>query len=75
MSGCSDTALLVLVLDDPRDKPIRALDALQNGEITGAEAREMATALSKLAEIQDLQKLKDKLLELETLLRSGEKKG
>lgn len=40
-------------------------EALKNGDITPAEAKEIATALAKLMEISDVAELKAKLAELE----------
>jgi hypothetical protein len=44
-------------------------DALISGQISGLEAKEIATALSKLKELEDLDALKERLLQIEQLLR------
>jgi hypothetical protein len=43
--------------------------ALQNGDINTAEAKEMSATLAKLSEIGDLNDLRARLAELETLLQ------
>jgi len=44
-------------------------DALISGQISGAEAKEIATALSKLKEMEDMDALKERLVQIEQLLR------
>ena len=44
-------------------------DALITGEISGLEAKEIATALSKLKELEDMDALKERLVQIEQLLR------
>lgn len=51
--------------------PAGVVAALEDGVLTGDEARHLTTALSKLAELEDLQSVKEKVEELEALLRNG----
>lgn len=57
-------------LNDASPADVKA--ALVNGTLTASEAKDVATALSKLAEIGELAEIKAKLLELErATLRDG----
>lgn len=53
--------------------PEDVTEALKAGDITAAEAKDIATALAKLSEISGLEEIKAKLAELEKAINDGKK--